>query len=85
MKVTASRKTRVVAGEPGESLLDACDRADLAVDFACRGGMCMRCLVRVDDQAPLDEVSATEARRLGEDRQAMGYRLACVARFRNIS
>lgn len=85
MKVTASKKTRAVLGEPGESLLVACDRAGLEVDYACRGGMCMRCMVHVDDPAPLTEPKVRESERLGAERLAEGYRLACVARFRNIS
>jgi uncharacterized 2Fe-2S/4Fe-4S cluster protein (DUF4445 family) len=75
---------QTVNGQKGQTLLEAMRAVFPQADAPCGGsGRCGRCRVLVAGKpgAPLAEISAEEARLLGADRAAAGWRLACLARF----
>ncbi|QIH10408.1 MULTISPECIES: iron-sulfur-binding ferredoxin reductase [unclassified Pseudomonas] len=59
--------------EPGSNLLDALNRAGVAVPFSCRAGSCHACLVHCVQGLPSD--SRPDA--LSSEQRHLGWRLAC--------
>ena len=68
---------RRVPCNPGDTLLDAAQRAGIVLNATCGGeGVCGRCIVQVlagDASAP----NLTEQAELGEEQTRQGWRLAC--------
>ncbi|MBN3857180.1 ferredoxin--NADP reductase [Paraburkholderia sp. Ac-20340] len=62
--------------EPGETLLDAMERAGLAPPSSCRNGLCGACMCRVE----AGEVALNAEAALDEEERADGWTLACSAR-----
>lgn len=70
---------RRVEIEPGQTLLEAAQRAGVDLVAACGGvGICGTCLVRLVEGS-LSACSVTEEETLEAERLAQGYRLACQA------
>ena len=67
---------RSIALEPGESVLEALERAGLDVASGCRAGTCCKCMLRADDPP------AESQRSLRATLRAQGFFLACQARPR---
>ena len=63
------------ACEPGETLLDAMLRADLAAPNSCRSGLCGACMCRIEAGA----VTLNANHVLDKDELAAGWTLACSA------
>ncbi|GAB1261575.1 2Fe-2S iron-sulfur cluster-binding protein [Aurantivibrio plasticivorans] len=62
-----------LAYQPGESLLEAATRANVAIPNSCLSGICQSCLVKVTD----GEIPAKSQDGLSEAQKAQGYALAC--------
>ncbi|WP_322070912.1 ferredoxin--NADP reductase [Paraburkholderia bannensis] len=62
--------------EPGETLLDAMERAGLAPPSSCRSGLCGACMCRVEAGA----VTLDDNASLDDEERAAGWTLACSAR-----
>jgi ferredoxin/truncated hemoglobin YjbI len=60
----------------GETLLDACRRNGVPIDFSCMAGVCHTCLL----QAQTGQVPAAAAAGLTPQLRAKGYLLACRCR-----
>lgn len=71
--VCAGRRWHVTHGD---NLLDALNRAGLAVPFSCRAGKCQSCLVRCTQGEPQDARPDI----LDASRRGAGWRLACQCR-----
>lgn len=92
-------REETVRVEPGESVLDAAERAGVALPFGCRTGACATCTARLCDGARAVEASDDEAtashdttrpveharpaRALKQRHLDDGYVLPCVARSRD--
>jgi len=69
----------------GETVLQAADRAGLAIERVCGGrGTCGKCRV-VLAEGTLGACTEAELRNLSEDERRDGYRLACQARLESTS
>ncbi|RME20577.1 MAG: ferredoxin [Deltaproteobacteria bacterium] len=59
--------------EPGETVLDAAERAGLALPYSCRSGGCLSCAARIiEGSAEMDEQYVLE-----EEHIARGFMLLC--------
>lgn len=61
---------------PGENVLDALLRQDVALSFSCKKGICQSCLMKVD----AGEVPAAAQEGLRDTLREQGYFLPCVCR-----
>ena len=87
-------RTRTIAGRENETVLEAAERADIALPFGCRTGACGTCagrLLEVDgpDATDGDETGTGDVedafayrrppRALKDRHRAAGYVLLCIA------
>jgi ferredoxin len=71
---------RVIGARADESILNAAERADLALPFGCRTGACATCTGRVVD----GRIEHSRPPRALKDRHlAAGYVLLCIAEPRS--
>ncbi|NUC74218.1 2Fe-2S iron-sulfur cluster binding domain-containing protein [Haloterrigena sp. SYSU A558-1] len=91
----ADRETRTVAVDEDETVLEAAERADIALPFGCRTGACGTCTGRLleadgaesaagdDERGTIDVTDAFSYRRspraLKDRHRADGYVLLCIA------
>ena len=60
--------------EDGESVLECLERAEYDIPFSCRNGVCLTCMMRVREGAPLQD----SQKDLREGQRQQGYFLPCV-------
>ena len=71
----------VINAEAGKSVFDIATENNISTRSDCGGkGLCGKCLVAVDRQENLSEISDREKRFLKEEQINDGYRLACQAK-----
>ncbi len=81
MRVRQGKRSRDVTGNPGESLLFACYREGLEINYDCRGGSCRQCLVKVEGDSEGLRPPTPKELALIPERYRADYRLACMAFF----
>ncbi|MFQ6096749.1 MAG: ASKHA domain-containing protein [Armatimonadota bacterium] len=80
-RVVFSPGRRQVEVEPGTSLMEAAEKAGLALWAPCgRRGACGQCKVVVQPGSEVSELTEAETRALGPEEREHGYRLACQTR-----
>ncbi len=71
----------VINAEPGKSVFDIASDNNIAIRSDCGAkGLCGKCLIAVDNQNNLSEISGREKRFLKEQQINEGCRLACQAK-----
>lgn len=76
--ITFQTSNRSVETERDANLLRTSIRHEGSVPFKCGGGLCGTCKVRIaSGHENLSGVTKKEIERLGLDKLAQGYRLAC--------
>ncbi|GAB7386252.1 hypothetical protein BSNK01_00870 [Bacillaceae bacterium] len=80
-KVTFAPEEKVVPVKAGSTILEAAMKGRVALAHKCGGrASCTTCKVIVDPRAAVSLANGKEKSKLGSDRVAQGYRLACQAR-----
>ena len=63
--------------EPGETILEAADRAGVMLAYSCRGGTCRSCLTRIIDGCAEHDPEYADELNIDAGELAAGYRLLC--------
>lgn len=77
--VTLAKSGAQFTVEPGETILEAAERAGILMTYSCRSGTCRSCLTRVISGCAEHDPEYADELNIDADECAENYRLLCSA------
>jgi ferredoxin len=76
-KIRLNKQGKEFDAEADEIILDAADRAGIAIAYSCRSGTCRACITRVLSGCIEHEAEFADSLSIDRHELADGYRLLC--------